>query len=139
MDWEEKDNDETEVTEQEAPAEGEEPEIGTEEEGDGEPEEEIETAAQREAREKREEEERQAKAKKRRLIPPFVMLLAGAIVSIAMRILHYDLLTMLVVLLCVLLGFYFVGRILQIMLDKFELQIEEAHMEEGEVIEKEPS
>ena len=139
MDWEEKDNDETEVTEQPESVEGEEPETGTEAEGDGEPEEEIETAAQREAREKREEEERQAKARKRRLIPPFVMLLAGAIVSITMRILHYELMTMLIVLLCVLLGFYFVGRILQIMLDKFELQIEEAHMEEGEVIEKEPS
>lgn len=135
MDWEEKDNDGTEVTEQAEPVEGEKPEA----EGDGEPEEEIETAAQREAREKREEEERQAKARKRRLIPPFVMLLAGAIVSITMRILHYDLMTMLIVLLCVLLGFYFVGRILQIMLDKFEQQIEEAHMEEGEVIEKEPS
>ena len=137
MDWEEKDNDETEVTEQAEPVEGEELENAAE--GEGEPEEEIETAAQREAREKREEEERQAKARKRRLIPPFVMLLAGAIVSITMRILHYELMTMLVVLLCVLLGFYFVGRILQIMLDKFELQIEEAHMEEGEVIEKEPS
>ncbi len=139
MDWEEKDNDGTEVKEQAEPVEGEEPETGTGAEGDGEPEEEIETAAQREAREKREEEERQAKARKRRLIPPFVMLLAGAIVSITMRILHYELMTMLIVLLCVLLGFYFVGRILQIMLDKFELQIEEAHMEEGEVIEKEPS
>ena len=137
MDWEEKDNDETEVTEQAEPVEGEELENAVE--GEGEPEEEIETAAQREAREKREEEERQAKARKRRLIPPFVMLLAGAIVSITMRILHYELMTMLIVLLCVLLGFYFVGRILQIMLDKFELQIEEAHMEEGEVIEKEPS
>ena len=137
MDWEEKDNDETEVTEQAEPVEGEELENAVE--GEGEPEEEIETAAQREAREKREEEERQAKARKRRLIPPFVMLLAGAIISITMRILHYELMTMLIVLLCVLLGFYFVGRILQIMLDKFELQIEEAHMEEGEVIEKEPS
>ena len=137
MDWEEKDNDETEVTEQAEPVEGE--ELENTAEGEGEPEEEIETAAQREAREKREEEERQAKARKRRLIPPFVMLLAGAIISITMRILHYELMTMLIVLLCVLLGFYFVGRILQIMLDKFELQIEEAHMEEGEVIEKEPS
>lgn len=137
MDWEEKGSDGTEVTEQAEPEEDKESGIGAE--GDGEPEEEIETAAQREARERREEEERQAKARKRRLIPPFVMLLAGAIVSITMRILHYELMTMLVVLLCVLLGFYFVGRILQIMLDKFELQIEEAHMEEGEVIEKEPS
>lgn len=131
MDWEEKNSEETEKA-ADASETGEETEEGTT------PEEEIETAAQREAREKREEEERQAKARKRRLIPPFVMLLAGAVVSITMRILHYDLQTMLIVLLCVLLGFYFVGRILQIMLDRFEQQIEEAHMEEGEVIEKEP-
>ncbi len=129
MDWEEKNSEETAET----PETEEEPEEGLE------PEDEIETAAEREAREKREEEERQAKARKRRLIPPFVMLLAGAVVSIYMRILRYDLQTMLTVLLCVLLGFYFVGRILQIMLDRFEQQIEEAHMEEGEVIEKEPS
>lgn len=131
MDWEEKNSEET----GEAPNASE---TGEEAEEGLAPEEEIETAAQREAREKREEEERQAKARKRRLIPPFVMLLAGAVVSITMRILHYDLQAMLIVLLCVLLGFYFVGRILQIMLDRFEQQIEEAHMEEGEVIEKEP-
>lgn len=134
MDWEEKKNEETDGAA--ADSETEKPEEGAAEEGES--EEEPETAAQREAREKREEEERQAKAKKRRLIPPFVMLFAGAVVSIVMRILHYDLQTMLIILLCVLLGFYFVGRILQIMLDRFELQIQEAHMEEGEVIEKEP-
>ncbi len=128
MDWEEKNSEE----------EAEVQETGEEQEEGITPEDEIETAAEREAREKREEEERQAKARKRRLIPPFVMLLAGAVVSITMRILAYDLQTMLIVLLCVLLGFYFVGRILQIMLDRFEQQIEEAHMEEGEVIEKEP-
>ncbi len=131
MDWEEKNSEET-GEEADVLEEGGEPEEGLE------PEDEIETAAEREAREKREEEERQAKARKRRLIPPFVMLFAGAVVSITMRMLHYDLQTMLIVLLCVLLGFYFVGRILQIMLDRFEQQIQDAHMEEGEVIEKEP-
>lgn len=128
MDWEEKNSEE----------EAEVQETGEEQEEGITPEDEIETAAEREAREKREEEERQAKARKRRLIPPFVMLFAGAVVSITMRMLHYDLQTMLIVLLCVLLGFYFVGRILQIMLDRFEQQIRDAHMEEGEVIEKEP-
>ncbi|MCI8323639.1 MAG: hypothetical protein HFI54_08340 [Lachnospiraceae bacterium] len=128
MDWEEKNSEE----------EAEVQETGEEQEEGITPEDEIETAAEREAREKREEEERQAKARKRRLIPPFVMLFAGAVVSITMRMLHYDLQTMLIVLLCVLLGFYFVGRILQIMLDRFEQQIQDAHMEEGEVIEKEP-
>lgn len=119
-------------------------ETDTREEVRQQPDEEVEqqepeTAAQREAREKREEEERQARAKKRRLIPPFVMLLAGAITSITMRILHYDLKNMLIILLCVLVGFYFAGCVLQTMLDRFEKQIEEAHMEEGEVIEKDPS
>lgn len=134
MDWEQTNRDETDVDSNVEPnAEGELAEDGTE------PGEELETAAQREAREKREEAERQEKERKRRLIPAFVTLLAGAIVSITMRILHYRLQTMLIVLLCVLAGFYFVGRILQIMLDRFEIQIREAQMEEGEVIEKEPS
>ncbi len=129
MDWEETNTREEEnIREQ--------PDDAPEEEGE---QQEPESAAQREAREKREEEERQARAKKRRLIPPFVMLLAGAITSITMRILHYDLKTMLIILLCVLVGFYFAGCVLQTMLDRFERQIEEAHMEEGEVIEKDPS
>ncbi len=106
---------------------------------DVEEQQEPESAAEREAREKREEEERQARARKRKLIPPFVMLLAGAITSITMRILQYEMKTMLIILLCVLLGFYFAGCVLQTMLDRFERQIEEAHMEEGEVIEKDPS
>lgn len=136
MDWEKTNGEQAEIDEnarQQPDAEGEVAEL------DGEPGEELETAAQREAREKREEAERQEKEKKRRLIPAFVTLLAGAIVSITMRILHYKLQTMLIVLVCVLAGFYFVGRILQIMLDRFEIQIHEAQLEEGEVIEKEPS
>lgn len=134
MDWEETNRQETDADRNEGP-EAE----GVLAESDEEPGEELETAAQREAREKREEAERQEKEKKRRLIPAFVTLLAGAIVSITMRILHYKLQTTLIVLVCVLAGFYFVGRILQIMLDRFEIQIHEAQLEEGEVIEKEPS
>ena len=94
MDWEEKNGKETDNTQEdvrEAESTGED---------NVEPEEEIETAAQREAREKREEEERKEKARKRKLIPPFVTLLAGAIVSITMRILHYETLKMLIILLC---------------------------------------
>ena len=98
---------------------------------------ETETSKEREAREEREAKERELRAKKRRLIPPFVMLSAGAVVSIAMRILHYETKTMLIILLCVLVGFYIAGSILKYMLDRFEKQIEEASMEEGEVIEKE--
>ena len=97
----------------------------------------AETPEEREAREEREAEERERRAKKRRLIPPFVMLSAGAVISITMRILHYEMKTMLIILLCVLVGFYIAGSIIKYMLDKFEKQIEEASMEEGEVIEKE--
>ncbi|MCI9315139.1 MAG: hypothetical protein HFI57_09210 [Lachnospiraceae bacterium] len=98
---------------------------------------EIETPQERKAREEREARERAFRAKKRRLIPPLIMLSAGAITSITMRILHYDTKTMLIILLCVLIGFYIAGCVIKSMLDKFEKQIEEADMEEGEVIEKE--
>ena len=100
---------------------------------------EPESPKEREAREEREAKERELRAKKRRLIPPFVMLSAGAVISITMRILHYDTKTMLIILLCVLVGFYIAGSVIQYMLDRFEKQIEEASMEEGEVIEKEPA
>lgn len=65
------------------------------------------------------------------------MLTAGAVVSITLRVQHYDTSSMLIILLCVLVGFYIAGCILKGMLDIFEHQIEEADMEEGEVIEKE--
>ena len=65
------------------------------------------------------------------------MLSAGAIIRITMRILHYETKTMLIILLCVLVGFYIAGSVIEYMLDRFEKQIEEANMEKGEVIEKE--
>ena len=92
---------------------------------------------EREAREKKEAQARVFRARKRKLIPPFVMLLAGAAVSITLRIEHYDTKSMLIILLCALIGFYVVGCIYKGMLDRFEHQLEEADMEEGEVIEKE--
>lgn len=94
----------------------------------------------REKERERELEQIRAKerAKKRRLIPPFVMLLAGAIVSIFMYVWHYNLKDMLIILLCVLIVFYIAGDFLKWMLDRFEAQIEQARMDEGEVIEKEP-
>ncbi len=92
---------------------------------------------EREAREKKEAQARAFRARKRKLIPPFVMLLAGAAVSITLRIEHYDTKSMLIILLCALIGFYVVGCIYKGMLDRFEHQLEEADMEEGEVIEKE--
>ena len=98
---------------------------------------EVETPREKKAREEREAREREFRAKKRRLIPPFIMLFAGAITSITMRVLHYDTQTMLIILLGVLLGFYIAGCVIKGLLDRFEKQIEEADMEEGEVIEKE--
>lgn len=96
----------------------------------------VESPEEKQAREKREAEERAFRAKKRKLIPPFIMLAAGAIVSITLRVQHYDTSSMLVILLCALVGFYIAGCILKGMLDIFEHQIEEADMEAGEVIEK---
>lgn len=102
----------------------------------------ITDIAQEEKDKERERELEQKKAveraKKRKLIPPFMMLLSGAIISIAMFIWHYPLKDMLIVLLCVLIAFYLVGEIYKWMLDRFEAQIEQARMDEGEVIEKEP-
>ncbi|MBO5209201.1 MAG: hypothetical protein J6B68_07650 [Lachnospiraceae bacterium] len=87
----------------------------------------------------REQEQKEAakRAKKRRLIPPFVMLLAGAVTSITMYVLHYNVKDMLVILFWVLLGFYVAGDLIKWMIDRFEAQIEQKRMEEGEVIEKE--
>lgn len=98
---------------------------------------EAESPKERQAREKREAEERAFRAKKRRLIPPFVMLLAGAAVSITLRVQHYDTKSMLIILLIALIVFYIAGCVIKGMLDVFERQLEEANREEGEVIEKE--
>lgn len=110
---------------------------GNADDGDNSVRAEAETPKEHKAREEREAKERELRAKKRRLIPPFVMLSAGAVTSITMRVLHYEMKTMLIILLCVLVGFYIAGSVIKYMLDKFEKQIEEAGMEEGEVIEKE--
>lgn len=96
--------------------------------------EEKERARERELEQKKAKE----RAKKRRLIPPFVMLLSGAITSITMYMWHYEFKDVLIVLLCVLIVFYFAGELIKWMFDKFEAQIEQARMDEGEVIEKEP-
>lgn len=98
----------------------------------------IEKEKEKEREREREKMKAEERARKRKLIPPFVMLLAGAIVSITMFVSHYKLKDMLIVLLCVLIVFYIAGEILKYMLDRFEAQIEEARMDEGEVYEKEP-
>lgn len=93
--------------------------------------------AEKEKQREQEQKEAARRAKKRRLIPPFIMLLAGAVTSITMYVLHYGIKDMLVILLWVLLGFYIAGCLIKWMLDRFEAQIEQKRMEEGEVIEKE--
>ena len=99
----------------------------------------AESAQERKAREEKEAAMRAARAKKIKLIPPFVMLLAGAAASITMRIQQYDTETMLIVLLCVLFGFYIAGCFLNVMVDKFESLVVEAVLLECDVIEKELS
>lgn len=51
--------------------------------------------------------------KKSKLFAPFLMLLAGAISSVAMYLFHYSMKEMLPVLLAVLLVFYIAGCIIQ--------------------------
>lgn len=75
---------------------------------------------------------------KRRMIPLFIMLVAGAITSIITYIKNYELVPMLWILLGVLVGFYVLGVIFVKVLDLFDAQIEEyKKAEEGAVIEKE--
>lgn len=84
---------------------------------------------------------------KRKLIPPFLMLSMGAISSIIMLVLHYEINTMLFVLLGVLIAFYIIGCLLKWMLDTFDRQNEalkaseenEGESGEGEVGEEGPA
>lgn len=82
--------------------------------------------------------------KKNKLFAPFLMLLAGAVVSIVMYIKQYNLQQMLTILICVLVVFYLIGCLIQKKVSDFIKQIEEKEAEEkaakeGEVIEKELS
>ncbi len=70
---------------------------------------------------------------KRKLIPPFWMLLAGAVSSLIMYILHYETKNMLIILLGVLVVFYLIGCLFKWMLDLFEKQ-NEPLMEEKEIV-----
>ncbi|MEG1848028.1 MAG: hypothetical protein RRX92_00745 [Lachnospiraceae bacterium] len=73
---------------------------------------------------------------KRKLIPPFFMLFAGAIASIVMYLMHYEIKTMLLVLLSVLFLFYILGTIAKSVLDSFEASRLKSIAADGEVIEK---
>lgn len=63
--------------------------------------------------------------KKNKLFAPFLMLLAGAVSSIAMYLFHYSMKEMLPVLLAVLLVFYIAGCIIQKSVLSFMDQIRE--------------
>ena len=63
--------------------------------------------------------------KKRRFLAPILTLSAGAIASIVMFAMGYDLGTMLLVLLAILLLFYILGSILSFMIGRFEKQNED--------------
>ena len=74
---------------------------------------------------------------KRRMIPIFLMLLAGAITSIITYIRDYELVKMLWTLLGVLIVFYVLGVVIQKTLNLFDAQIEEAEKKAKEAEEKE--
>lgn len=76
---------------------------------------------------------------KRKLMPPFMMLFAGAIASIIMYINHYEIKTMLWILIAVFILFYIIGVIIKKTLDSFYSELNKINSvaDEGEVIEKE--
>lgn len=78
------------------------------------------------------------KEKKRKLIPPFVMLTAGAVTSILMVVKGCELNEFLARLLTILIVFYVLGCVLKDMLDRIDRQNAppEPEEEEEEVIEK---
>lgn len=75
--------------------------------------------------------------KKNKLFAPFLMLLAGAVVSISAYCFHYTMGEMLPILLFVLIFFYLTGNFIQKKVTDFMDQIREEEAKEGEVIEKE--
>ena len=77
----------------------------------------------------------------KKLFAPFLMLLAGAVVSIVMFLSDYDMTQRLTILLLSMLFFYCVGLFIQKKMVKFldenQKKEETQNAEEGEVIEKE--
>ena len=82
--------------------------------------------------------------KKIKMIPTILMLMAGAITSIICYILKYEVMTMLLILIGVMILFYIVGDVIRYFLAKYvyppkeeaDEETEEA-LDEGAVIEKE--
>ena len=77
------------------------------------------------------------KIMKRRLIPAFLMLSVGLICSIVMRINHYETNEMLSVLLGLLIVYYVVGSLFEVMLNLFDKQNQPEPAEEEEEEEEE--
>ena len=77
---------------------------------------------------------------KRKMIPTFIMLLAGAVASIVMYTNRYEIKSMLWILVAVLIVFYIIGLVIKKVMDSFERTEENTDTvsDEGEVIEKEP-
>lgn len=83
-------------------------------------------------------------SRKLKMLPAFIMLLAGALTSIITYLVHYETKTALIILLCVMLLFYILGVILQKLIVSFEKanklaeeEREKAENAEGKVVEKE--
>ncbi|MBO5293313.1 MAG: hypothetical protein J6B10_09060 [Lachnospiraceae bacterium] len=74
---------------------------------------------------------------KTKQVPPIVMLLAGAVAVIAMYVRHYELRTLLSVLLGVLIVSYIAGWVIKAVLDKYVTAPEPEESPEGDVIAKE--
>lgn len=65
-------------------------------------------------------------------IPPLITLSAGLIAVVSMYIRHYELHTLLWILLLVLIVFYIIGLLVKKMLDTFGMQIEKEEKEKEE-------
>lgn len=78
--------------------------------------------------------------KKLKVLPLYLMLIAGAVTSIITFMLHYEGKTALLILLGVLLFFYVVGSMFASLIDRFEKEQEELERarkeEEGKVLAK---
>lgn len=75
--------------------------------------------------------------KKTKLLPAFIMLMAGAITCIMTYMMDYSIKQMLLTLLIVLVVFYILGIFVKVILDRFTKIPPQSIAEEGEVVEKE--
>lgn len=73
---------------------------------------------------------------KTKQIPALIMLLGGAVTSIVMYLMHYDIKSMLFILLAVLIGFYIFGVVIKKIFDSFKFPTKDDILKDGEVIEK---